>query len=148
MRVKITNQQKIKRINLKQLHKYLEKVLHLLFVKGKNTPFQKISVFFCDNSFIKKLNKRYFKKFYATDVISFPLKDDLEADYLGEVVVSVEEAVKVAKELGCRWQDEVKLYLVHGILHLAGYDDCTKAKRKCMEKEQERILKTMDTILL
>ena len=53
----------------------------------------------------------------------------------------MEEAVKAAKELDCRWQDELKLYLIHGILHLIGYDDCTEAKRKRMEKKQERILK-------
>ena len=140
MRIELINQQRIKRINLKQLRKYLEKVLYLLFAGGGNVSFQKASILFCDNSFIKKLNKRYFKKVCATDVISFPLRDDLEPDYLGEVVVSVEEAVKAAKKLRCRWQDELKLYLIHGILHLAGFDDTTKAKRKCMEKKQKELL--------
>lgn len=144
MIVRITNHQKIKRINLKQLSKYLEKLLHLISAEDKSGSVQRVSVLFCDNKFIKKLNKKYFKKFCVTDVISFPLKDDLEVDYLGEVVVSVEEAVKVAKELGCRWQDELKLYLIHGILHLTGYDDSTGVKRKRMEKKQERILKMMD----
>jgi len=168
MKIELINQQRIKRINLKQLRKYLEKVLCLLFVpaggwsqaeadqpmaeasgrKGGNVSFQKASFLFCDNSFIKKLNKRYFKRVCATDVISFPLRDDLDPDYLGEVVVSVEEAVKAAKKLKCKWQDELNLYLIHGILHLAGFDDTTQAKRKRMEKKQERILKIMDSILL
>ena len=143
MRIELINQQRIKRINLKQLRKYLEKVLYLLSTEGGNVSFQKASILFCDNNFIKKLNKRYFKKGCATDVISFPLKDDLDPDYLGEVVVSVEEAVKTAKKLRCKWQNELKLYLIHGILHLAGFDDTTQAKRKRMEKKQERILKIM-----
>ena len=96
-----------------------------------------------DNTLIKKLNKKYFKKSGVTDVITFPLADDLQQNYLGEVIVSVEEAVRVAKKLGCKWQDEVRLYLVHGILHLVGYDDCTRLGKKRMDKEQMRILKNI-----
>ena len=136
--VKLTNQQKIKRINLKQLDKYLKKILVFL-----NVASESLSILLCDNTLIKKLNKKYLKKSSVTDVIAFPLTDDLEPDYLGEVVVSVEEAVKVAKKLGCKWQDELRLYLIHGILHLVGYDDHTKVKRAHMEKEQERILKNI-----
>jgi len=139
MVIELTNQQKIKRVNLKQLHKYLKKILVFL-----NIPSENLSILLCDNTLIKKLNKKYFKKPSVTDVIAFPLADDLEPDYLGEVVVSVEEAAHAAKKLGCKWQDELRLYLIHGILHLVGYDDCTKVKRARMEKEQEKILKMMD----
>lgn len=131
----LTNQQKIKRVNLKQLHKYLKKILVFLNIHSKE-----LSILLCDNALIKKLNKKYFKKSAVTDVIAFPLADKLEPDYLGEVVVSVEEAVRVAKKLGCKWQDELRLYLIHGILHLVGYDDRTRLKKADMEKEQERIL--------
>ena len=149
MVIELTNQQKIKRVNLKQLHRYLKKILVFLsakggFSSGGNISSKKLSILLSDNSLIKKLNKKYFKKASVTDVIAFPLTDDLEPDYLGEVVVSVEEAAHMAKKLGCKWQDELRLYLIHGILHLVGYDDSTKAKRKCMEKKQERILKMMD----
>ena len=136
MKIEVINQQKIKRVNLKQLHKYLKKILVFL-----NIPTEDLSILLCDNTRIKKLNKKYFEKASATDVIAFPLTDDLEPNYLGEVVVSVEEAVEVAKRLGCKWQDELRLYLIHGILHLVGYDDRTKVKRARMEREQERILK-------
>ncbi len=133
--IELTNQQKIKRVNLKQLHKYLKKILVFLNIHSKE-----LSILLCDNALIKKLNKKYFKKSAVTDVIAFPLADKLEPDYLGEVVVSVEEAVRVAKKLGCKWQDELRLYLIHGILHLVGYDDRTRLKKADMEKEQERIL--------
>jgi len=136
MKIELINQQRIKRVNLKQLHKYLKKILVFL-----NIPSQKVSVLLCDNALVKKLNKKYFKKSSVTDVIAFPLTDDLEPDYLGEVVVSVEEAVKVAKSLGCKWQDELRLYLIHGILHLVGYDDRTKIKQTRMEKTQKMILR-------
>ena len=138
MKIELINQQKIKRVNLKQLHRYLKKILVFL-----NIPSKELSILLCENTLIRKLNKKYFKKPSVTDVIAFSLTDDLEPDYLGEVVVSVEEAAKVAKRLGCKWQDELRLYLIHGILHLVGYDDRTKVKRAGMEKEQERILKNI-----
>ncbi|NQT28527.1 MAG: rRNA maturation RNase YbeY [Candidatus Omnitrophica bacterium] len=138
MKIGLTNQQKIKRVDLKKLHKYLKKILVFLKISSKE-----LSILLCDDALIKKLNKKYFNKFSVTDVIAFPLTDDLEENYLGEVIVSVEEAVKVARRLGCKWQDELRLYLIHGILHLLGYDDRTRFKKARMEKEQERILKNI-----
>ena len=147
MKVEITNRQKLKRINLKNLNRQLKKVSSLL-----NLSSLEVSLVFCDNKFIKTLNRKYFKKSSATDVISFGLDDNL-----GEVVVSVEEAVN-AVNVGAApcgrprnkgqaqgpiptWQDEVLLYCIHGILHLAGYDDKTKKQRQRMERKQEEILR-------
>ena len=138
MKIELINQQKIKRVNLKQLQKYLKKILIFLNISSKE-----LSILLCDNVCIRKLNKKYFKKFSVTDVIAFPLTDDLGPNYLGEVVVSVEEAVNVAKKLKLKWQDELRLYLIHGILHLLGYDDCTKVSKLNMENKQENILKNI-----
>jgi len=146
--VELTNQQKIKRVNLKQLHKFLKKILVFLSseggsASGGNISSKEVSILLCDNALIKKLNKKYFKKSVVTDVIAFPLADKFEPDYLGEVVVSVEEAARAARRLGCKWQDELRLYLIHGILHLIGYDDRTKLERTRMERKQARILESI-----
>ncbi|MCK5288555.1 MAG: rRNA maturation RNase YbeY [Candidatus Omnitrophica bacterium] len=135
MKVEIINNQNLKRINLKSLHEKFDKLGFSLDIADKQ-----ISFYLCDNEFIKNLNKKYFKKNSPTDVISFPLKDDLEPDYLGEVVVSVETAIMVSKDLNIKWQKELFLYLIHGVLHLIGYDDMTKIKRSIMEKKQEALL--------
>lgn len=140
MRTRIINQQKIKRVSLKSLHKYFKKVSGLLNISSK-----KISILLCDNRLIKELNKKYLKKNRPTDVLAFPLSDRLEPDYLGEVVVSVEKAVQIALEFGLRWQDELMLYVVHGILHLLGYDDRTEKKRKVLEKKQKDILEQLES---
>lgn len=136
MKIEIINQQKIKKINSNKIHRYLEKVLSYLNISSK-----KVSIFLCDNRRIRELNREYFKKNSSTDVISFPLADAFEPDYLGEVVVSVEESVKVADKLKVKWEDELFLYLIHGILHLLGYDDRTKRKKEVMEKKQEEVLR-------
>jgi len=138
MKIGLINQQKIKRVNLKQLRESLKRILVLLNITSKE-----LSILLCDNTLIKKLNKKYFKKSGVTDVIAFSLTDDLQPKYLGEVIVSVEEAVRVARRLGCKWQDELKLYLIHGILHLVGYNDRTRLGKARMDKEQMRILESI-----
>jgi len=138
MKIEIVNQQKIKRVNLKQLQKDLKKLLIFL-----NIPSKKFSVYLCDNVSIRELNKNYFKKSHPTDVISFPLSDGLEPGYLGEIVASVEEAVQTAERLGVNWRKELFLYIVHGLLHLIGYDDRKKGEREIMERKQKEIMEKL-----
>ena len=134
MKIEITNQQKIKRLNSKTLQKDILAACRLLKLSGT------ISFLFCDNKQIRSLNKKYFNKSSNTDVISFPLKDDADKDYWGEVVVSVEQAVNMASKYGNSWQKELMLYVVHGILHLIGYTDARAKERSKMKKKEDQIL--------
>ena len=68
---------------------------------------------------IRELNRRYRKRSAATDVLSFPLREN---GYLGEVVVSAPTARRQARRYRHRVEEEVKLLLLHGVLHLIGYD--------------------------
>ncbi|UCG35052.1 MAG: rRNA maturation RNase YbeY [Candidatus Omnitrophota bacterium] len=138
MKIEISNQQNLKRIDSSQLRKYITKTCAIL-----HKPAVKISFLLCDNSLIKDLNKKFFKKSGPTDVIAFPLKDEFDKDYLGEVVVSVEEAVRVSKKNGISWQEELVLYMVHGILHLVGYCDKTKKERQIIENKQQQIVDSL-----
>ena len=134
MKIEVANQQKIKRLNSKTLQKDILAACRLLKLSGT------ISFLFCDNKQIRSLNKKYFKKLSNTDVISFPLKDDANTDYWGEVVVSVEQAVNVAGNYGNSWQKELMLYVIHGILHLIGYTDTKAKERDKMKKKENQIL--------
>lgn len=135
MKIEILNRQRIKRINLKRIKSYLKKIFTRLNISSK-----KISIVFCDNSFIKSLNKKFFKKSNATDVISFSLDDELDPDYMGEVVVSVEEATRIADKRKYNWEVELTLYLIHGILHLLGYKDARAADKKRMQRKEAQII--------
>ena len=89
-----------------------------------------VSVTFCDNKHIRKLNKAFRNKDSATDVLSFPLYDNGEFDIsecisgamLGDIVISLERARVQAKELGHGFLREVAFLTVHSTLHLLGYD--------------------------
>ncbi len=103
-----------------------------------------LSVLLVNNSYIKRLNKRYRKKNSDTDVLAFPVRegDGVFGDcpVLGDVVISVEKAISEARLRRRTLKKEVRLYLVHGILHLLGYSDERVSERKKMIARQKDIL--------
>jgi probable rRNA maturation factor len=85
------------------------------------------SIILTDDEFIKKMNNEYRNENCATDVISFPGSDEtVEAvdykDDLGEIYISIETAMRQAVSIGVSIEDEMKRLVVHGILHLMGFD--------------------------
>ncbi|MDD5070395.1 MAG: rRNA maturation RNase YbeY [Candidatus Omnitrophica bacterium] len=136
MKISIVNQQRLKRLNLKELELTLKLIGKNLNISSKN-----MSLVVCDNDFIKNLNKKYFNKNTVTDVISFPLTDKFDKNDLGEIVVSLEEAVLRAKDYGNTWKEEFTLYLIHGILHLLGYEDSNLKNKKVMDQKQQEVLR-------
>ncbi len=90
-----------------------------------------VSVTFCDNEYIKKINNEHRKKNSATDVLSFPMYDFDETEpeinpdgtvTLGDIVISLERAAEQAKEIGHSLEREVAFLVIHSTLHLLGYD--------------------------
>ncbi len=85
---------------------------------------------------IRRLNRDWRKKDKATDVLSFPVGSVL----LGDVVISLETARRVAKQHAVTLRSELDLYLAHGLLHLLGYDHHTASERKAMASLESRLL--------
>jgi probable rRNA maturation factor len=80
----------------------------------------------------------------ATDVITFPANIEMES--AGEIIVSVDHARSRADELDEPFSRELSLYLVHGWLHLAGYDDRNETDRAAMRIAEQHALKILDKI--
>jgi probable rRNA maturation factor len=100
-----------------------------------------VSIALVDDQAIRTLNKQYLGHDYETDVISFVLDYDEENGWLnGQLIVSSETADRVARELGASRQDELLLYVVHGSLHLVGYDDQEPADAVEMREAEKRYL--------
>jgi len=99
-----------------------------------------ISIALVDNATIRALNRKHLGHDWPTDVISFPLSDSVEPVLAGELVVSAEMAVGAAAELGLEPGDELGLYVVHGLLHLCGYDDTDDAHALVMRQRQQELL--------
>jgi probable rRNA maturation factor len=94
-------------------------VLRLL--KRENTE---LSVALVGNPEIRRLNAKYRNKNYATDVLSFPAEDHLPGPVrlLGDVVISVDKTRAQARQRGRTLKEEMTTLLIHGIMHLLGYD--------------------------
>jgi probable rRNA maturation factor len=84
-----------------------------------------ISLAFVDNSTIHQLNRRYLNHDEPTDVLSFPLSEPGSRKLAGELVIGAEVARSQADNRGHAVQAELALYVIHGLLHLCGYDDHT-----------------------
>jgi len=105
-----------------------------------------LSLALIGNLEIKKLNARYRKKDYATDVLSFPVEGIVleETRLLGDVVVSVEKAAEQAKARGHSSEQELVTLLIHGVVHLIGYDHERSARdARAMRRVEKRIYRQL-----
>lgn len=100
-----------------------------------------LSVVLCDDPFIQDLNRAWRKVDAPTDVLSFPQDDPVT---LGDVVISVDTAARQAAEQGHPLARELRVLLVHGLLHLLGHDHHTPAEAARMRAEEERLLAGLD----
>jgi len=132
--VEISNEQTAVEFDASTLRKAVERVL-----RDAGVSHGEVSIAVVDDATIHDLNARYLEHDWATDVLSFLLERD--GSYLeGEIIVSAETAASSAERYGWRPQDELLLYVVHGTLHLLGYDDSTAEKLAEMRTMEQRCL--------
>jgi probable rRNA maturation factor len=98
-----------------------------------------IAICFVSDPRMRKLNSLYLNKHSSTDVMAFDLSVNGDALF-GDVVISPRTAVRNAREFKCTVVQEIALCVVHGILHLIGFNDRTAGERKVMEKEAFALL--------
>lgn len=112
----------------------------LLSVLSEEKRAGEVSVLFVDDDTIAELNASYRKKNKPTDVLAFPAEVPHSAvPVLGDIVISVPTARRQARELGHTLRHEVAFLLIHGMLHLLGYDHHKSWERKKMFSKQDRI---------
>lgn len=104
-------------------------------------PRAEISIVFCDDAFIRALNRKWRGADRATNVLSFPSGGDLAtAPILGDIVIAFETASREAGAAGRPLRDHAAHLLAHGFLHLIGYDHIEDAEAEEMEALEARIL--------
>ena len=103
-----------------------------------------MGVYFIHGAEMARLNEQFLGHAGSTDVITFNYQENAErGEWCGEIFVSVDDAVASAPRFHATWQLELGRYLVHGLLHLRGYDDCRPAARREMKREENRVLKAL-----
>jgi probable rRNA maturation factor len=119
--VLITSNQKLVKLDRAGLRRDVRKILALL-----GTGQQELSLMIVDDEGIRTINRDYLRKDRPTNVIAFSLAEgdfgDVNPGVLGDVVVSVETAAREARAARIPVEDAILYLIIHGILHLAGYD--------------------------
>src|SRR2546423_11641700 len=119
--IDIINRQRSRKINARVWRDFTEQALRTI-----ETNRRTVTIVFVSDAAIKKLNRQFRALNQATDVLSFPAQpEEFEKENhsgLGEVVISVERAAVQANENGLTFANEVQQLILHGLLHLCGYD--------------------------
>src|SRR5262245_31934394 len=134
--VTLLNRQKRRAIRSNRLRDGVRTVL-----AGERIREADVSIAVVDDRTIHRLNRRFLNHDQPTDVLTFCLNDD-GTPLDGEIVVSAETAEGAAFDVGWTLADELLLYVIHGALHLTGYDDSTTSARRRMRSLEGRYLAT------
>jgi probable rRNA maturation factor len=110
---------------------------------GEGKTDAEISLAFVDNPTIHRLNRQYLQHDEPTDVLSFPLSGLSSKRLSGELVIGVEVAKVFAEARGHDIQAELALYVIHGLLHLCGYDDKAETREKEMRERERHYLREL-----
>ncbi len=107
-----------------------------------------VNVLLTTSAEIKSLNRRFRGKDKPTDVLSFPAEPEARKQLAGEIAISAEIATKNARALGHSPPDEVKILVLHGVLHLRGYDhECDNGQMAKREKQLRAKLHLPDGLI-
>jgi probable rRNA maturation factor len=101
------------------------------------------SIAFVNDTAIQELNLKFREVDSPTDVLSFPVEEVNPEDnsvYIGDIIISMETAMKQSQEQSITPIDEIHLLIIHGFLHLLGYDHDTEEKKEDMWVEQSELL--------
>lgn len=124
-------------------------ILASLLCEGFPTNVE-VSVSIVNDEEIREINKKFRKKDSVTDVLSFPLLDNFvelpndETILLGDIIISLEQAIRQAEEYNHTLEREVGFLTAHSMLHLLGYDHVTEQEEKVMIQKQKNILNSLD----
>jgi probable rRNA maturation factor len=142
LQVMVRTYQKKWRIKDPPLRKFLEKIWIELNAGRKTPDSAELSVVFLNNKQMQAYNKRYRKKDYPTDVLSFPADQTMDGErYLGDLLICVPKAAAQAEEKGHSLLREIRILLLHGVLHLLGYDHETDNGQ--MDRLEKRLQKEL-----
>jgi len=142
--IKVRNRQRTVPVDAADLQKFAGYALPLCLARHKTkktdlTRLREVFVLIVSDRRIAALHRQFLGESGPTDVITFSH---------GEIFIGVETARRHARKFGNSLARELRLYVVHGLLHLHGFDDCGKVAARKMQKAQEGILKQAERSLV
>jgi probable rRNA maturation factor len=135
----IRNRQRTRSVDLPLLRRITH---HLLQNELELTSYQ-LGVHLVGTTEMAELNHDFLGHEGSTDVITFDHSDTTDGSLNGELFISVADGVAQARDFGTTWQSELTRYIVHGVLHLRGFDDLAPAPRRLMKREENRLVEAL-----
>ena len=117
----------------KEVRDWIKKVIE---IEGRETG--EINVIFTSDAFLLKINNQYLERNYFTDIITFDYGDGKNIS--GDLYLSIERIWENAKELEKSRKNELLRIIIHGILHLIGYNDNNEEEKKLMTERENQYL--------
>jgi len=147
MKIQIDNRQKRIKIDKRRIRIEVNNLLKLMDCANKE-----ISITFVDNETIQRINKQYLSKDRPTNVISFSLQEgefgNINPEILGDVIISVDTAYQDAKKGNLSFDEEILFLIIHGLLHLLGYnhEKTSKVNSLKMKKKEKELFQLLNPI--
>lgn len=133
-------------VDFKFRHRALNNAWYRLVASSEVRRLGDVCVIFCSDRYILDVNVKYLGHDYFTDIITF---DYCEGGVLsGDLFVSIDTVRENALHYGTEFDDELNRVLVHGLLHLVGYDDLTPGQRKTMREKEDYYLEIRKSLQL
>ena len=147
-KIHIANEQKQWRLDRAKIRNTVKTILAVLDQSALPPLVCELSLLFTDDEIIRELNRSYRNKDKATDILSFSQLEGTElsaSPMLGDIVISIEYAARQAKKREIKLDEELLRLLIHGLLHLFGYDHegVSAAKRQQMKRKENQIFETV-----
>jgi len=117
---------------------YLKTFLPRVFAE-EGVSFKSVSYIFCSDEFLLKLNKEYLNHDTYTDILTFTLSNS-PLDIVSEIYISIQRVKENAAELDVPFENELHRVMIHGILHLCGYEDKTQKQKSLMRVKEDHYL--------
>jgi probable rRNA maturation factor len=142
--VVIASRQRTKKINLRRLR---QTAVALLMETG--VPSAELGINLVTADEMTRVNQTFLNHEGPTDIITFNHLNHEDAGLepkgglYGELFICIDEAVRQARQFRTTWQSELVRYVIHGVLHLVGYDDLKPALRRKMKREENRLLRLL-----
>ena len=135
-------------INFNLKHKnILKKWLKDVSALHSQRKLEELSYIFCSDEYLLNMNKEYLQHDYYTDIITFDNSDEMaDCPIIGEMYISIDRVTENASHLNIPVEQEIYRVLVHGLLHLLGFDDHTPEDIAEIRKAEEEALTLLKTI--
>lgn len=144
MKIRIANRQKRMKIDNRRIRGKVTRLLRLIDCVEKE-----ISITLVDDEAIRLLNRQYLRLDKPTNVLSFSLEEGecgkVNPDLLGDIVISADTALRDAKRGGFTLEEEILFLIIHGLLHLTGYEHVrtSRANALKMKKKEKELFRAL-----